>query len=402
MAQLSRLRETEISAGNIIVAEDIEAEFDQIITESNSQDTRLTSIESGTLTITGTKTFGTIPILPASDPTTDNQAVRKAYVDTTVAATGRHKYNNSAPPVYASTSTFTVAWFDVRNSADDGYISKETSTTVDISTTGINGVAQSADLAGTVSSSGTTVTGTSTTFQTDFQVGDVIVSGAQARRITNITDDDTLTIASAFSPDLSGATYKRGGEAPSTWYYLYAITDNTTPGLILSTRNVAGGDTLVDLPSGYDDYRQLPFAVKNNGDSDFLPWVVGMGWPYRPFIKYMLTGLGNQLTAATTSVLSASNGATTYTDVDCSSFIPPISTMGYFNTIFTRSATATHYVRPDGSSADEEGFVTSNDSSIVQRSYFMPTSSSQVIEYKAGTSNTFSGITVAGFVVTEV
>ena len=40
----------------------------------------------GAQTIPGLKTFGTIPELPASDPTTDNQAARKAYVDATAAA----------------------------------------------------------------------------------------------------------------------------------------------------------------------------------------------------------------------------------------------------------------------------------------------------------------------------
>ena len=37
---------------------------------------------SGNEIIAGIKTFGSIPLLPASDPTTDNQATRKAYVDT--------------------------------------------------------------------------------------------------------------------------------------------------------------------------------------------------------------------------------------------------------------------------------------------------------------------------------
>jgi hypothetical protein len=32
-------------------------------------------------TIAGVQTFGSIPVLPASDPTTDNQATRKSYVD---------------------------------------------------------------------------------------------------------------------------------------------------------------------------------------------------------------------------------------------------------------------------------------------------------------------------------
>lgn len=35
-------------------------------------------------TAAGIKTFSSIPVLPASDPTTDNQAVRKAYVDVSV------------------------------------------------------------------------------------------------------------------------------------------------------------------------------------------------------------------------------------------------------------------------------------------------------------------------------
>ena len=36
---------------------------------------------SGDETINGVKTFGSIPVLPASDPTTDNQAVRKLYAE---------------------------------------------------------------------------------------------------------------------------------------------------------------------------------------------------------------------------------------------------------------------------------------------------------------------------------
>lgn len=39
---------------------------------------------TGDETIAGVKTFGSIPVLPGSDPTSDNQAVRKAYVDNSV------------------------------------------------------------------------------------------------------------------------------------------------------------------------------------------------------------------------------------------------------------------------------------------------------------------------------
>lgn len=39
---------------------------------------------SGDQTIAGVKTFSSIPVLPASDPTTDNQAARKAYIDSKI------------------------------------------------------------------------------------------------------------------------------------------------------------------------------------------------------------------------------------------------------------------------------------------------------------------------------
>jgi len=41
---------------------------------------------TGDQTIAGVKTFSSIPVLPASDPTSDNQAVRKAYIKTTPTA----------------------------------------------------------------------------------------------------------------------------------------------------------------------------------------------------------------------------------------------------------------------------------------------------------------------------
>jgi hypothetical protein len=43
---------------------------------------------SGAQTIGGTKTFSDIPILPASNPTADNEAARKAYTDTKLPTAG--------------------------------------------------------------------------------------------------------------------------------------------------------------------------------------------------------------------------------------------------------------------------------------------------------------------------
>jgi len=57
MSQIGRLRSAEISNGNLINADDIAAELDQLVSQANSQDTSITSLLSGSLTISGNKTF---------------------------------------------------------------------------------------------------------------------------------------------------------------------------------------------------------------------------------------------------------------------------------------------------------------------------------------------------------
>jgi len=58
-------------------------------------------------------------------------------------------------------------------------------------------------LSGTISSTGTTVNGTSTLFTTQLSVGDYIKAGGQIQRVASILDNLTLTTTNAFSPALS-------------------------------------------------------------------------------------------------------------------------------------------------------------------------------------------------------
>ena len=88
---------------------------------------------------------------------------------------------------------------------------------------------------GTVSSSGTTVTGSgTTTFTTTFAVGDTIVSSGQYTTVTAIASNTSLTTAAAFSPALSSATYSRVGEISNARPVGIGITTPT------STLTVAG------------------------------------------------------------------------------------------------------------------------------------------------------------------
>lgn len=71
-----------ITNGQTADADDINAELSALANDISALDSAAVKL-TGNQTLQGVKTFGSIPVLPASNPTTDNQAVRKAYVDAT-------------------------------------------------------------------------------------------------------------------------------------------------------------------------------------------------------------------------------------------------------------------------------------------------------------------------------
>ena len=75
MPQITRLKDAEISNGNLINADDLDAEFNQLVSESNSQDTELTSIGTGTYTFSGVKTFSSNPKTNGIDERTASTGV---------------------------------------------------------------------------------------------------------------------------------------------------------------------------------------------------------------------------------------------------------------------------------------------------------------------------------------
>ena len=93
-------------------------------------------------------------------------------------------------------------------------------------------------LTGTVSSSGTTVTGTSTTFTSDLSVGSYIKAGGKTQRVESIASDTSLTTTNAFSPALSGASFElaRGRDD------VYALGN----GLVLGPYQVHGDRFSID------------------------------------------------------------------------------------------------------------------------------------------------------------
>jgi len=303
------------------------------------------------------------------------------------------RHHASAPPVWASASTLTVAYIEERDSLDQFNIAKPTTTTVNTATSGLNGMATSA-LTGTVSVTSGSASVTFSDAQAGLQVGDVIVTaGGQAKRLISGAGT-SWTAASNFASTETTVACSRGGMAASTFYYLYCITNGVTSGLIVSTRNVAGGDTLVDLPSGYNWSSQLAFSFLTDGSAGIMPFRIAAGWPKRPRIDYVV-----KIANSNTDVRVLSAGTlTTYTALACASFIPPVSRMGIF--AWDSSTTGAVFIRESGNTAHEIAVQNGSGSTLGHTDVTCPVSSSQQIDYKVSNNNV--SIYVQGFVVTEV
>ncbi len=393
-------RRTTYTANTLIDAVVHNQEHDDYVAGINQNSTDISNLGNqavkltGDQVINGTKGFVNVPYTTGGDPTTPNSLTRKQYVD---AASKGDIYGPA--PVYINANSFKVDRFFVRNDENDGIIELTNPSIIDMGQTGINGIAVSGDLAGTIGTGGvssTTINGVGTNFTGELFVGDVIWTASGGRRITSIISAVQLTVESAITL-ANGTTYRRGGEAPNTWYYLYAGTDfGTNIGLLLSTRNVSAGEQLWD--TSFPKIRQLPFAVRNDANSNLLKFWVNTGWPFRPEIYYDVS-FDTALASTDTRALTA-GAATAFTAVNCGNFIPPISQVGLFHLGVNTGANSI-YLRPTGSASNgRRAYLAAAGADLDFGA--MQVNSSQQVDYKVITAANTLDIDVLGFIVTEV
>lgn len=278
-------------------------------------------------------------------------------------------YVGTSPPKFASTTTITVSKVYQRDiTGTRGTIKKGSSLTCDITAAGPGGIAISANLAGTMTVGANSASVTFSTDQTgQLQVGDVITTaGGQARRIITFTGTGA-TVESQFVTAETTVTFKRGGRCKfytanssgatgTTFYYLYAMYDGTDVKLMLSTRNIAAGDTLVDY-GAFNSWAQIPFCIplynRSTGAGAYtgiLPaFRIQGGFPKVTNVIYqILTGFPNGagFVAGDTTVLT--NGtANVATTVNASKWVPPCARLAIVR--------LTPYGRPSSYSLRETG-----------------------------------------------
>lgn len=339
MATISRLKSTEISNGNVINADDLDAEFDQLVSESNSKETRLTNLESNTMTIAGVKTFSSTPKMNAIAESTSSIGVTVDGLLIKDNALPNHMRRRleGEPPMYNDAASIILpAGLGALDSAGYSMMRIATNQTVSLASSGANGL-------------------------------------------------DT------------------GSEASDTWYYVYLIASSTdsvtypTKGLFSVTNEAASGS--VTLPTGYDLKRQLPLAVRNDGSSNIIPFYIGE-WSYRATVFYQ-TGAtyfdGTTISASTTTNVLTAGTATSYTNVSLTSYVPPISEEAYLNVI--NSSNGLFNIRTDGET--HEGIQTGGGASIAPTRDWLRTAS-QVIEYRRYSGSSGTNIDVLGYRVTEI
>lgn len=169
----------------------------------------------------------------------------------------------------------------------------------------------------------------------------------EAGTCRNVDDDFDLTLASATNAVLSASGaggLDTGSEAANTWYYVWVIGDSTATNAtttLLSLSSTEGGLT---YPAGYDKARRVG-AIRNNASSNIIPFYQQTRSGTTRRVAY------DEQTYANQTVVS-SFASTSFTNVDCSGFVPPTTNMAWLNAKGDSSSLvdAKIYMRPDGSS----------------------------------------------------
>jgi hypothetical protein len=195
-----------------------------------------------------------------------------------------------------------------------------------------------------------------------------------------------------------------GVVAPNTWYTLKAVRsyDATSQGYVWSLNN-----STADVTVGGTVYRvrALPFTVRTDANGAILPFAVVGGWPYQPEIRYTTVKTGFYTTklateADTRVLVNGSGGWPNPMTVACGSFVPSVARVAHLALQGTGGGGAQFYLLSQHDADANTGVSQWNDPSVAQHRLYMSTllDSSRSFRYKT----TGGGWTVAvmGYTIT--
>jgi hypothetical protein len=231
------------------------------------------------------------------------------------------------------------------------------------------------------------------------QIYEVDGSGNIFEKLTATTVDIAVSGLNGLATDET--------EQLNRWYYPYVISNGSTVGVMLSSKNKAGGETVTGLPSGYTVVCQLAIAIRNDSVGNFLPWKVASGWPNRPHIEYIRAYGGTPY-----RILNGGT-ATSTTTIGIGTIVPPISRLVNLNVVasVTSNTGSTGYVYIQETGAGgfwrqcgTAMYVSSTGEYVLDINTVpnVPLNASQQFDYYNTLSGVFTYIDVFGYVVTEM
>lgn len=131
----------------------------------------------------------------------------------------------------------------------------------------------SVELSGTVTvnSSCTTVTGTGTSFTSDFGLEDRIFIGSQSRQVVTIANDTVMTVGTPFSTNAAANVYQRG-KLDNNGYYVFAARQSPYENDDLPVATIDN-----DYEAQVFIHDELMFGRKITGD-DVVPVITKKSW----------------------------------------------------------------------------------------------------------------------------
>lgn len=129
---------------------------------------------------------------------------------------------------------------------------------------------------GTISTSGTAVTGSGTAFTTDYSAGDVIgVAGGEFRIVDSVTDNTNLTVTQAFTVAYSGATQvKLALETGTNEVRIVGQEYNSPTDIFGNTMQNAYIPNALNFSGGYDGiFVDAGANIDTSGAFSFAGWV---------------------------------------------------------------------------------------------------------------------------------
>lgn len=460
MAQISRLKDLQISNGNVINADDLDAEYNQLLSESNAQDTRLTNLESGTITLQGVKTFDSQPKVDGLQERTAGAGIAIESVilkSGTLQLTSSIDINgvNTTTNIISTTIAHGLAHGTAVQFASDNtlpsplsesttyYVYAESGTTISVYTSQANALAQTSPINITTAGTGNhailadppsnangqlwmnaaeglvkvhlndttqSLALSDSIIPPQYFIGGPAPSYTSASSITlpsgliafDTTGVTKLDVTTDLVLDLTttGANgLDTGTEAVDTFYYAYLVGDSTgtnpVAGLLSATNEAASGS--ITLPSGYDAKHQLPLAIKNDASGNIIPFYVAGGWPFRTEVMYEVELSEYNVTTPGPTNIENGFAQASFTDVDCSDFVPPISTLAKLHACGS-SGGDTFRFRRKGNTNNGWSIRTTSGKLEWDADIEVPTNASQVIQAEGNTMD----IAIAGYTVTEM